>query len=149
MFIMKKLFILVAFVLSLSMQSNSLAMPENQNLNRLIGTYVGSYTIPSAMKRGLKLTVYRQDGRYEASFEFYGLPGRAKSASGKYFMTVDFDVSKNIYLLHGYEWADRPGGYIFVDLKGDLDNKVFSGDVLYNVENPNSICGTFYLERVN
>ncbi|MBR4384728.1 MAG: hypothetical protein IKP64_14370 [Selenomonadaceae bacterium] len=124
------------------------AAPQNPNLDRVLGTYVGSYTIPSSMKRGLKLTVYRQDGQYEASFEFYGLPGRAKSARGRYFMTVAYDSSQNAYLFHGYEWVERPSGYVFVDLRGALEGSILSGDVFYNVENLNSVCGTFYLERV-
>ncbi len=146
---LKKVFIATLFVLLLCSSSMTFAAQRDPFLDKLIGKYIGSYTVTSNMKRGLTLTVYWQDGRYEASFEFYGLPGRAKSEKGKYFMTVSYDESKKAYLLDGFEWVDRPSGYVFVDLIGSLDSDIFSGDVLWDANNPKNSIGTFYVQKVD
>lgn len=146
---LKKLFIATACVLYLCSLSVTFAAQRDPILDKLIGKYVGSYTVTSNMKRGLTLTVYWQDGRYEAAFEFYGLPGRAKSEKGKYFMTISYDESKNAYLLDGFEWVDRPGNYVFADLIGTLDSNIFSGDVFLDINNPKNSIGTFYVKKVD
>lgn len=99
---------------------------EEQMLRQLVGTYQGSY-FPTQGETGLTLTVFEENQKFKALFDFYNLPRKTNSKSGKYYMNVSYDMKTRQYVLDGYEWIDRPGGYVFVDLRGTLLNGILSG----------------------
>ena len=101
-------------------------MPKTP-LEALVGTYEGSY-FPGQGETGLTLTVYNEGGEYKALFDFYSLPGRTNSKSGKYYMNVTYNEETKTYTLTGYEWIEEPSLYIFADLEGTLNGDVFSGE---------------------
>ncbi|MBP3441594.1 MAG: hypothetical protein J6L62_02205, partial [Clostridia bacterium] len=101
-------------------------MPKTP-LEALVGTYEGSY-FPGQGETGLTLTVYNEGGAYKALFDFYSLPGRTNSKSGKYYMNVTYNEETKTYTLTGYEWIEEPSLYIFADLEGTLNGDVFSGE---------------------
>lgn len=101
--------------------------PIDENIEKIKGTYKGSYE-PSQGETGLTLTVMRKDGRYQAKFEFYSLPGKDNSESGSYYTDVSYDEETETYRFHGREWIDQPGGYIFADLAGSLDGQTLAGE---------------------
>ncbi|WP_294156902.1 hypothetical protein [uncultured Selenomonas sp.] len=98
-----------------------------QKLHELVGTYQGSY-FPTQGETGLTLTVYQEDGKYWALFDFYNLPGRSNSLIGKYLMKVSYNTDLNLYVLKGWKWIQHPSNYLYAHLKGTLENGVLSGE---------------------
>ena len=101
-------------------------MPKTP-MEALEGTYKGSY-FPGQGETGLTLTVFKQEGEYKALFDFYNLPGRTNSKSGKYYMTVVYNEETETYSFKGSEWIDKPSSYVFVALEGKLDGDILSGE---------------------
>lgn len=99
---------------------------EINMLRQLVGTYQGSYFPPQG-ETGLTLTIFEENQKFKALFDFYNLLGKTNSKSGKYYMNVTFDKKREQYILNGYEWVERPDSYLFANLKGTLSNGVFSG----------------------
>jgi RNA polymerase subunit RPABC4/transcription elongation factor Spt4 len=101
-------------------------LPGTIIIDELVGHWEGSYGANQG-ETGLTLNVFRDENNYKAIFYFYNLPGRINSLEGSYYMNVSFNQSK--YILKGYEWIERPGNYVFVDLEGTINGNVFSGSV--------------------
>ena len=96
--------------------------------NDLTGTWKGSYKAAQG-ETGLTLNVYNANGRYEAIFDFYNLPGKTNAKEGKYYMYGTYNESTKKYKLIGYEWIKHPDYYVFVDLEGKINRNIFSGSV--------------------
>lgn len=101
-------------------------------LEKLVGVWKGSYSAGQG-EAGLTLTIYEEVGNFKAIFDFYNLPGKRNSASGKYYMNVSYNPSTGRYSLRGYEWIVRPGSYTFLNLEGTLSGDVFSGSSNFRV----------------
>lgn len=99
--------------------------------NDLTGTWKGSYKAAQG-ETGLTLNVYNANGRYEAIFDFYNLPGKTNAKEGKYYMYGTYNESTKKYKLIGYEWIEHPDYYVFVDLEGKIRRNIFSGSVFYS-----------------
>ena len=96
-------------------------------LEELEGTYKGSY-FPGQGETGLTLTVYKEGEQHKAIFDFYNLPGRTNSKSGKYYMNVTYNEETKAYTFTSYEWIEKPSTYAFVNLEGTLNGDVLSGE---------------------
>ena len=96
-------------------------------LEELEGTYKGSY-FPGQGETGLTLTVYKEGEQHKAIFDFYNLPGRTNSKSGKYYMNVTYNEETKTYTFTSYEWIEKPSTYAFVNLEGTLNGDVLSGE---------------------
>lgn len=99
---------------------------SEQKLSELVGTYKGSY-VPTQGETGLTLTVYKENGKYWALFDFYNLPGRSNSLTGNYLMKVSYNTYRDTYVLKGWKWLHHPGNYLYANLDGKLENGVLSG----------------------
>lgn len=98
-----------------------------RKLEEVVGVYKGSY-YASQGETGLTLSVYEENGTYQALFEFYNLPGRKNAASGKYKMNVTYDEMSGMYYFEAYEWIEEPSSYVMLDLQGTLVDGVLSGE---------------------
>ena len=106
---------------------NALGIESDNELDKLVGTYKGSY-MQNQGETGLTLTVYEENGQYKAIFDFYNLPGKTNAKSGKYYMNVSYDKNTKDYIFKATEWIDRPSDYFLVDLRGKLEDGVLSGN---------------------
>jgi hypothetical protein len=115
-------------------QTQRVSQPQNTNFveayeeNELVGVWKGSYGANQG-ETGLTLNVYKEGDVYKSIFHFYNLPSRTNATEGKYHMQVLYDKSTKIHYLRGYEWIERPGNYVFVDLEGTVAGNIFSGSV--------------------
>ena len=126
-FIMKKKFVFgIVCLLIIGSFIVSCDLFGSSDLDDLVGTWKGSY-INSTGETGLTLNVYKDGSNYKATFEFYNLPGKSNSQEGKYYMNVTYNQSTNKFNLKGYEWINRPGAWVFVDLEGNISGNTFSG----------------------
>jgi|GEM_PF-2425418 len=98
-----------------------------RKLEEAVGVYKGSFEDYNG-EAGLTLTVYEEDGTYQALFEFYGLPGRRNTETGKLKMNVSYDEYSDTYYFEGYEWDEDSYRYGFIDLQGTLVDGVLSGE---------------------
>ena len=110
----------------------------------LEGKYIGSYVI-DGIKRGLKLSIFQDDGIYKAIFEFYQLDGEEKSEEGSYkcyvaYYFYNYDLAEQ-YVVRGYEWIAQPKNYKMVQLVGRINDGVFKGII--------PRMGTFELKKVS
>ena len=94
--------------------------------NDLVGVWKGSYRAGQG-ETALILTVYEEDGKYIAIFDFYNLPGKSNSGEGKYYMTVSYNQAREKFYLIATEWIEQPDGYGFANLDGTITGNVFSG----------------------
>lgn len=93
----------------------------------ILGTYKGSY-FASQGETGLTLTVYKDEDRYEAVFDFYNLPGQNNSESGKFLMDVSYNIDTGEYEFVATEWVVQPPLYGMGNLKGKLSGDTLSGE---------------------
>ncbi len=101
-------------------------LKKKTNVDKIIGTYKGSY-FASQGETGLTLSVYKENDKLKALFDFYNLPGKSNAESGKYYMDVTYDASTQEYIFTSTQWISKPTTYIFVDLRGTLIDDVLSG----------------------
>jgi hypothetical protein len=64
-----------------------------------------------------------------ATFSFYSWPGTSL-ANGDYSMSVGYKTNGKI-TLRGIEWTNKPYGWEFVDLVGQISDGIFSGNVYW------------------
>lgn len=95
--------------------------------DKISGIYQGSYFAGQG-ETGLTLNVYMEDDQCKAIFDFYNLPGRTNSKSGKYYMDVSYDPETKEYYFEATEWIDKPSSYLLLDLQGQLVGDVLSGE---------------------
>ena len=105
-------------------------LPRQISEEDLIGVWKGSYRAGQG-DTALVLTVYKENNRYMAIFDFFNLPGRSNSGEGKYYMSVEYSRSREKFYLKGVTWIDRPNipgwTYNFADLEGTITGDIFSG----------------------
>jgi hypothetical protein len=106
------------------------------------GTWKGSYLGCTQGPTALTLIVQpagQTGNQLAAKFEFHALPSSPGVATGSY--TMKGYLFPSVVVLYGSKWIMQPGGYILVDLAGQLPKAgKFSGAV--------SGCSTFSLKRV-
>lgn len=108
-------------------------------LEEFEGTYRGWYYATQG-HTGLTLKIYKNSSNeYEATFNFYSVPENSRVPSGEYLCDVYYNESNDSFYIEGKEWTDRPSGYSFVDLDGELDSTTYIGEVIassrrYNFE---------------
>ena len=93
------------------------------DISELVGSYEGWY-YASQGQTGLTLTV-EADGT--GVFEFYNMPGKTNAKNGSY--TIKVSVTNNDFRIVGDNWIDKPSGYSFVSLEGELSGGLFTGNV--------------------
>lgn len=99
---------------------------SRDSLDDILGTYKGSYFATQG-ETGLTLTVYKEDDKYKALFDFYNLPGMTNAKNGKYYMDVSYDKKTDKYVFVATEWIEHPENYYLLDLNGKLAGDVLSG----------------------
>ena len=102
-----------------------LAEKQDVDMSQLVGVYQGSYFATQG-ETGLTLTVYEENGTYQALFDFYNLPGRTNAKEGLYTMKVTVTPQGTVRF-DADEWVKRPTGYDLLDLEGTLQDDVLSG----------------------
>lgn len=112
---------------SVNYLSDWIKMEPTYSNEDILGTYKGSYFV-NKEEIGLTLTVYDEDARYKAIFEFYNLSGKANTESGKYYMDVSYDISNDEYSFVATDWIDQPTDYSTLDLEGKLVGNILSGE---------------------
>lgn len=93
-------------------------------LDKLVGTFHGAY-MANQGETALTLTVYKENGKYRALFDFYNLPNQTNAQEGSYYMNVFVDETG--YILKGTEWIEKPETYEILHLSGNLEGDVFTG----------------------
>ena len=108
-------------------QAREYRLGDNQRnmLQDLVGVYQGSYFATQG-ETGLTLTVYEENGTYQALFDFYNLPGRTNAKEGSYTMAVTV-TSQGTVRFTAEKWIEQPFGYMLLDLEGTLQDDVLSG----------------------
>lgn len=121
------LLLLISFILILS--PNTIFASNEEKLDDFVGTYRGSYYANQG-HTGLTLKVYLDESsNYKAKFNFYSVPENPSVPSGEYTCDVEYNKSKDEYVIIGKEWIKKPTSYVFVDLYGKYENLSYKGDV--------------------
>ena len=101
---------------------------ETEMLKKLVGTYKGSY-FTRQVERGMTLNVFQDtDGTFKATWDFYNLPGKNNTKHGMTKCKVSYDVNSKSYTIQSYEWINKPEGYVFMTLTGQLNGNILSGN---------------------
>ena len=109
---------------TLAMESIDLYSRESRDLADVTGVYQGSYYGRQG-ETALTLTVFETNGKYQALFDFYNLPGRSNAEEGCYLMDVS-SAEDGIHF-EAKTWMQKPSSYHLVDLQGTLSGNVLSG----------------------
>lgn len=104
--------------------------PNNETaLQSFLGTYRGSYYAAQG-HTGLTLNVYQdENAAYKAQFHFYALPHNPTVPTGTYLNNVSYNHETETFRVEGYEWIERPAGYVFVLLDGVYSGNKYQGSV--------------------
>lgn len=94
-------------------------------LDQLVGVYEGWY-IAAQGETALTMIVYQDGEGYKATFNFYNLPGHTNAKEGSYTMRVS--QTKDGFRFEAEDWIVKPSSYFLLDLEGQLNDDVLSGD---------------------
>ncbi len=107
----------------------SLNEKVDPNIEKLLGSYTGSYTTNGGT--GLLLDVTRNEyGQYQALFSFFPLRENPNVETGSYIMNITYDSATKKYSLNGVKWVKQAKTYVFADMLGLLNGNTFKGDIL-------------------
>ncbi len=99
------------------------------NVEELIGTYVGEYTANQGIT-GLTLEVYEENDTVKALFNFYPLPENHTVKTGTYYCEVAFNEETQSFEIIGDEWLRVTSSYSMVNiLNAKFDGNNLSGDI--------------------
>lgn len=117
--------------------------PEPPASVGLVGTWQGSYVCAQGLT-GLRLTIEAgpSPGEVRALFSFFPLSTNPGVPRGSYYMRGAY--TSGWLRLEGYQWIQRPYGYVMVGLVAQVD----PGDDHIHGSVNNASCGDFSLERL-
>ena len=121
-------FLLVAIMLVGAIPNVTFA--NNATVDRreeLLGVWEGTYRNNHGLN-GLRLTVFREGADIRAIFHFFPVEGSpAVQREGRYYASVDFNPSTEIFTITGTTWIYRPSRWTFANLIGTINGDTFQG----------------------